>query len=51
MTPNGFGTRTDIVQPVFEKILLSRAQRFECADVQYQTTVTGLGESLTVHAG
>ncbi|TWB02417.1 FAD-dependent monooxygenase [Bradyrhizobium stylosanthis] len=42
MTPNGFGTRTGIVQPVFEKILLSRAQRFECVDVQYQTTVTGL---------
>jgi len=42
LTANGFGTRTGVVQPVFEKILLSNIQRFECVDVQYLTTVPGL---------
>ncbi|OAF07258.1 hypothetical protein AXW67_30450 [Bradyrhizobium neotropicale] len=42
LTPNGFGTRTGVVQPVFEKILLSSLERFTCVDVQYRTTLTGL---------
>lgn len=41
-TPNGFGTRTGVVQPVFEKILLTQLQRFDCVDVRYGTTLTGL---------
>ena len=42
LTGNGFGTRTGVVQPVFEKTLLSNAQRFQCVDIQYCTTVMGL---------
>ncbi|WP_375781085.1 FAD-dependent monooxygenase [Bradyrhizobium sp. ma5] len=42
LTANGFGTRTGVVQPVFEKFLLSHVQRFACVDVQYRTTVSGL---------
>ncbi|WP_025038771.1 FAD-dependent monooxygenase [Bradyrhizobium sp. DOA9] len=44
-TPNGFGTRTGIVQPVFEKILLTQLQRFDCVDVRYGSTLTGLTEA------
>jgi 3-(3-hydroxy-phenyl)propionate hydroxylase len=42
LTPNGFSTRTGVVQPVFEKTLLSSVQRFPSVDVQYSTTVIGL---------
>jgi 3-(3-hydroxy-phenyl)propionate hydroxylase len=51
VTPNGFGTRTGIMQPVFEKSLLEAAQKFACVDVQYRSTVTSVkqdGEGVRV---
>lgn len=43
-TSNGFGNRNGVMQPVFEKVLLAGAQRFDCVDLQYRSTVTGLGQ-------
>src|ERR1700680_2872652 len=44
LTPNGFGTRGGLMQPVFEKILLANAQRFDCVDLQYRSTVTRVSQ-------
>jgi 3-(3-hydroxy-phenyl)propionate hydroxylase len=44
LTPNGFGTRAGLMQPVFEKILLANAQRFDCVDLQYRSTVTRVSQ-------
>lgn len=44
MTPNGFGNRAGLMQPVFEKKLLEGAQRFACVDLQYRSTVTALAQ-------
>lgn len=44
-TPNGFGTRSGMMQPIFEKMLLTNAQRFECVDLQYGATVTGISQN------
>jgi 3-(3-hydroxy-phenyl)propionate hydroxylase len=45
VTPNGFGTRTAVMQPVFEKILLDAARRHECVDLQYRSTVTSVRQN------
>lgn len=44
LTPNGFGTRAGLMQPVFEKILLANAQRFDCIDLQYRSRVTSVSQ-------
>jgi 3-(3-hydroxy-phenyl)propionate hydroxylase len=45
ITSNGFGTRTGIMQPVFEKVLLAAAQRFECVDLQFRSAVTAVKQN------
>ena len=41
-TPNGFGRRCAVMQPVFEKVLLAQACRFDCVQVHYGRKVQGL---------
>ncbi|MCX7310094.1 MAG: FAD-dependent monooxygenase [Afipia sp.] len=45
VTPNGFGNRNAVLQPVFEKILLQGLRRTRAAKVRFGAEVTGLRQS------
>ncbi len=44
VTPNGFGNRNAVLQPVFEKILLRGSRRFPSVSVHFGVTLTGLSQ-------
>ena len=45
VTPNGFGNRNAVLQPVFEKILLQALRGTSAAKVRFGAEVTGLRQS------
>lgn len=44
VTPNGFGNRNAVLQPVFEKILLKGARRFPTLAMHFGVALTGLSQ-------
>ncbi|MFM0283819.1 FAD-dependent monooxygenase [Paraburkholderia sediminicola] len=50
-TPNGFGIRSAVLQPVLEKILLDGARRYESVKIRYASEINELsqhGETIAV---
>lgn len=51
ITPNGFGNRNAVSQPMFEKVLLDGARRFSNVSIRYDAELAGLtqdGEGVTL---
>ena len=44
VTPNGFGNRNAVLQPVFEKVLLQGGRRFPSVSMHYGVTLSGLSQ-------